>query len=112
MPDYKQRRLALADSLKQIITLSSGAIVLIATLLDKLGRAPNVRWTVKSALVCFVLSTIPALVAMATISLIAHDDDMNFEGKWWGVIVVSLFLSPISLVVGLTSLVVFVCNNF
>ena len=113
MPANKEALLALNDWMKQVISLSSAAIVLVTTLLDKLGSAHNFRLAVKLAIISFVMSTITGLVAILFSLTRAHDTEDDLAQQPTFVFTMTIvFASPVLLILGLLFLVIFVCNNF
>lgn len=59
----------LHDTMKQLITISSGSILIMIALLEKLFNAPQWKFLVAVAFVSFLICIIASLIMMRTISL-------------------------------------------
>jgi hypothetical protein len=59
----------LHDTMKQLITISSGSILIMIALLEKLFNSPRWKFLVAVAFLGFLICTISSLVMMRTISL-------------------------------------------
>ena len=59
----------LHDTLKQLITISSGSILVLVALLEKLFTHPRWKWLVVVAFLGFLVSIVASLIQMNAISL-------------------------------------------
>jgi hypothetical protein len=59
----------LHDTMKQLIAISSGSIVILIAFMEKIFTNPRWKLTIVVAVVCFLLCAIASLVMMRTISL-------------------------------------------
>jgi hypothetical protein len=103
---------ALIDFLKQVITLSSASIVVVASLLDRFARAPYVRWSVKLALIAFGLSVASALLSIFMVSGKLYSSPGAAEGLSINVTAKLMIVSFVCLLGGISFLVLFACYNF
>jgi hypothetical protein len=100
------------DFFKQTITLSSAAIVVVASFIDKMATARYVRWSVKAALVCFVIAVASGLLAMFSFSVGVHSDEPKAEPLLTRLSSILGLFAITGFLCGLIGLAVFVCYNF
>jgi hypothetical protein len=98
----------LHDSYKHLTTLSTGAILILATFLEKFFQNPKWKFLIGITFVSFVISTVASVIAMFGIS-----DDIEGDNLFSDLIARSIIiLSSMSFLLGILSLVVFSLKNF
>jgi hypothetical protein len=97
------------DTYKHLTTLSTGAILILATFLEKFFQQPKYKFLVGVTLVSLIISTIGSVFAMVGISdeVTTWKDSASFKIK--GLIIVSSYGG---FLLGMASFVVFTLMNF
>src|SRR2546422_7113179 len=98
----------LHDTMKQLITISSGSILILFALLEKLFTSPRWKFLVALAVAGFLTCTVASLVMMRTISL---NVGANYTVNYQGTEVPARNLAYASFLSALGALVVFVIRN-
>ena len=101
------------DTFKHLTTLSSGAIVILATFLDKSGN-PSRLWLVGAIFALLILSVISSVVALVWLSL-SHMGVVTGGGnphRSMRLVSICEILSMASFILGLVALAVFVVSRF
>lgn len=98
------------DVFKHLTTLSTGAVVLLATLLDKAPRDPGVRWLVGVSMGAFMWSVLCSVAMMFSTATTVVPDDRPRGGKTAALN--ALIVGAIgAFVAGVLALVVFTISN-
>jgi hypothetical protein len=100
------------DYLKHITTLSTAALVLLASLAEKFSRSGRGKWLFSWGLISFLASMICSVICMFFVISIRRYGEGEPAAGEGDIIMVSFFLSLISLIVGTASLTAFGISNF
>jgi hypothetical protein len=98
------------DTFKHLTTLSTGAILILATFLDKLVRSPHWHFLIPISVLGFlasVMTSVPVLFSYATLSS-QNPDDVEIIKKW---ATRSVIASVGGFIVGIVALAVFAARN-
>ncbi|OGU55766.1 MAG: hypothetical protein A2V66_14470 [Ignavibacteria bacterium RBG_13_36_8] len=100
------------DYLKYITTLSTGSILLMATLWEKMSFAAEWLFLVKIAIIAFLISIIGAIATM-TIALLHFGGKRRKDSDWQSVAGgAGLIFCWLGFLVAVISLTTFVLKNF
>jgi hypothetical protein len=101
------------EFLKQVITLSTGSIVLLCSLMEKFTAKATHNISLRLSLVLFALATVTSLVTFlfgGWLSALTKGEDIKAsveDSYFWGVIAAFTFFFS-----GIASLTIFGWNNF
>ena len=99
------------DTYKHLTTLSTGAILLLATFLEKFFQQPEWKFLIGIAFVSLIISTVASVAAMF---LISHDVSSGENSLLGGLVVssITILLSCGGFLLGLITFVMFALKNF
>lgn len=108
---YQEGQKLVYDVFKHITTLSTGAILILVTFLEKFFKNPEWKWLIAASFVTFILSTISSVTAMIMIgfSVLKSGSTGRTETSIGGL---SILLSIGSFISGIIILVTFTLKNF
>lgn len=99
-----------SDYFKHLTTLSTGAVVLIATFLEKFAPHPHWRPAVFVSLIGFLVAVLGSLAAMTSFAMEANETGK--ESVWKGALGgVGIVAAWSGFVVGVSALTLFALNN-
>jgi len=98
------------DSFKHLTTLSTGSILILVALLEKLFESPEWTFLVAISFVCFIITMTFSIVAMWIMASSIRDMGTTAGAAYTGVLLMATSL--ISYTLGVISLVVFGLKNF
>jgi len=102
---------ALGEFTKQMMTLSTGAIVLMASFSDKFGGHAVHRTWVKFSIIAFVICTISSLSSMFVAVLATYGYNRQVNRRLDNIHSLVTAIAAFGLFAGLVGLCVFVCVN-
>lgn len=104
--EFKEGAKLFHDTIKHLSTLSTGSILLLVALLEKLFTAPHWKLVVATSFVSFIISTASSVRVMIAITgLVARgDDDFNRSIPFYKV-------SAWTFILGIFCLVAFILRN-
>lgn len=101
-----------SDYLKHLTTLSTGAVVLIATFLEKFAPHPHWRAAVIVSLLGFLAAILGSVAAMTGLAMDAAAAGTEASGDWVdGMQVLGVMATWLGFVVGITALTIFALKN-
>lgn len=101
-----------SDYLKHVTTLSTGAIVFIATFLEKFAQHPHWRSAVIVSLLGFLVAVLGALAAMTGLAMDAASTGTETYTDYVDALkVLGVSAAWLGFVVGVTALTLFALNN-
>lgn len=106
--DLEQRRASL-DYAKQLMTLSTGSIVLITAFIDKGFSQPTWKPLVAASLISFVISILGAVAFHTMLVIDFPIGKTKVRSEWIGL---SVFLAWVGFVSGIILLTGFAIRNF
>jgi|SRR6188474_2874706 len=99
------------DTYKHLTTLSTGAILILATLLEKFFQHPEWKFLIGITLVSLIVSTIASVAAMFSISYdVSSGTDSNESSLVFSGI--TIVLSCGGFLLGIIAFVIFTLKNF
>jgi hypothetical protein len=63
-PDFTEGMKLYHETFKQLTTLTTGSILLVAAFLNTLFESPQARWLITAAFLCFIVSTLASVLLM------------------------------------------------
>jgi hypothetical protein len=97
------------DTFKHLTTLSTGSILILVALLEKLFTNPRWKFLVIIALVSFIVSIITSILSMFFVAGAITDVALSTEKRAEDIVA---FVSTIAFLLGIISFVVFAIKNF
>jgi hypothetical protein len=102
-----------SDYFKHLTTLSTGAVVLIATFLEKFAPHPHWRPAVIVSLLGFLVAILGSIAVMTGLAMNAPNaNTAGGTGDWVDVMqVLGMFAAWLGFVIGITALTIFALKN-
>lgn len=97
------------DTFKHLTTLSTGSILILVALLDKVFEHPQWKALIVAAFVSFIISTLSSILMMFVVGASVEALKSDAGGKIGGV---SFLVTIGGFLLGIISLVIFAIKNF